>query len=470
MPMKKIAILYPKNLNEIQKRALETLSSVLLDYTKEFPICIPEGSEGELSDFRRFYIGTRETSAYIRGLPLVRLTVPEEYRILVAGDTAVIEGFDDAGVLYGAIDFYDRYILPNEYPGDADRYRVNFLEGDALPGFTCRSAPSVKARGLWTWGHVIYDYKGYLDHMTALKMNRVIIWNDFLPVNARDITEYAHARNIKVIWGFAWLWDTDCAKFDMRALRGESENIFRRFESEFGDTPIDGIYFQTFTELDRESIDGVLIAEAAADFVNRTAALFYAKYPEMELEFGLHARSVKKRLSFIRTVDPRIRIVWEDCGSFPFSYLPNDVKDFEKTAELVREIAVLRGENDCFGVVTKGLVKLDWLSFEHSAGAQYIGVSTKRMKHERVDRKAPIWKYIQANWIAHADKALEMVRVMRDAKKGELCVYALVEDGMFEENTMWPVALYAEMLWDCDSELSELTSRTALKQNVTFAN
>jgi hypothetical protein len=41
---------------------------------------------------------------------------------------------------------------------------------------------------------------------------------------------------------------------------------------------------------------------------------------------------------------------------------------------------------------------------------------------------------------------------------------------MFEENTMWPVALYAEMLWDCDSELSELTSRTALKQNVTFAN
>ena len=468
--MKKIAILYPKNLNEIQKRALETLSSVLLDYTKEFPVCIPEGSEGDLSDFRRFYIGTRETSAYIRGQKTDPLTSPEEYRITVKENTVAIEGFDDAGVLYGTIDFYDRYILPNEYPDDGDRYRVNFFEKEALPDFTCRCAPSVKARGLWTWGHVIYDYKGYLDNMTALKMNRVIIWNDFLPVNARDITEYAHARNIKVIWGFAWLWDTDCAKFDMDTLRAESEHIFRRFEREFGDTPIDGIYFQTFTELDREYIGGVLIAEAAADFVNHTASLFYGKYPDMELEFGLHARSVKKRLAFIRAVDPRIRIVWEDCGSFPFSYLPNDVKDFDRTASLVRDIAVLRGENDRFGVVTKGLVKLDWLTFEHSAGAQYIGVSTKRMKHERIDRKAPIWKYIQANWIAYADKALEMVRLMRDAKKGDLCVYALVEDGMFEENIMWPVALYAEMLWDCDSELRALSSRTALRHNVIFAN
>ena len=468
--MKKIAIVYPKNPNELQKRALEILSSTLFDYTNEYPVCVCDGSEEDLSRFRRVYIGTRADNAYIRKLPLIPLTKPEEYRLLVMNDTVVIEGFDDAGTLYGAIDFYDRYILPNEYPDDADRFCVNFFEKETLPDFAYQSAPAVKARGLWTWGHVIYDYKGYLDNMMALKMNRVIIWNDFLPVNARDITEYAHARNIKVIWGFAWLWDTDCAKFDMHSLLGESETIFRKFESEFGDTPIDGIYFQTFTELDRERIGDVLIAEAAAGFVNHTASLFYEKYPDMELEFGLHARSVKKRLEFICAVDSRIRIVWEDCGAFPFSYLPNDIKTFDQTAELVQRMAVLRGENDRFGVVTKGLVKLDWLSFEHCAGAQYIGVSTDRKKRERIGYKAAIWKYIQANWIAYADKALEMVRIMREAKKGDLCVYALVEDGVFGENIMWPVALYAEMLWDCNEDLRDLTSRTALKHNVVFAN
>jgi hypothetical protein len=190
----------------------------------------------------------------------------------------------------------------------------------------------------------------------------------------------------------------------------------------------------------------------------------------MELEFGLHARSVKKRLEFIRAVDSRIRIVWEDCGAFPFSYLPNDIKTFDQTAELVQRMAVLRGENDRFGVVTKGLVKLDWLSFEHCAGAQYIGVSTDRKKRERIGYKAAIWEYIQANWIAYTDKALEMVRIMREAKKGDLCIYALVEDGVFGENIMWPVALYAEMLWNCNEDLRDLTSRTALKHNVVFAN
>ena len=467
--MKKIAIIYPRNLNEIRKRALEILSSTVLDYTQEYPVCVSDEHAEELSDFRRIYVGTKESNTYIAAHSQVRLTSSEEYCIFVEDDTVVVEGYDDAGALYGAVDFYDRYILPNEYPGDPDSYRVNFFENDQLPDFQFRSKPSVSERGLWTWGHVIYDYKGYLDHMMMLKMNRVIIWNDFLPVNAREITEYAHARNIKVVWGFAWLWDTDCAKFDMTALRGESAKVFEKFEREFGDTEIDGIYFQTFTELNREYIGGVLIAEAAADFVNHTAKLFYQKYPKIELEFGLHANSVKKRLEFIQTVDSRIRIVWENCGSFPFSYLPDDIKDFDETLRFVRKISCLRGEDERFGVVTKGLVKLDWTCFEHCAGPQYIGVSTKRMKHDRVDRKAPIWKYIQANWIAYADKALEAVRVMRDCKQGNLSVYALVEDGVFGENLMWPVALYAQMLWDCNEALPVMMSRVALRSNVVFA-
>ena len=244
--MKTIAIIYPKNPNEIQKRALEILSSTLFDYTKEYPVCLPASEGPDLADFRTVVIGTRHSNCRIP-TDAEPLSMPEEYRITVRENTVTIEGFDDAGALYGALDFYDRYVLPNEHPGDGDRFCVNFFEADTLPAFSYRSAPTVRARGLWTWGHVIYDYKGYLDNMMRLKMNRIVIWNDFLPVNARDITEYAHARNIKVIWGFAWLWDTDCARFDMGSLMEESEGIFRKFEKEFDEKSLDGIYFQTFT-------------------------------------------------------------------------------------------------------------------------------------------------------------------------------------------------------------------------------
>lgn len=466
--MKKIAIIYAKTSGALQKRAVEVLSSTLLDYTLEYPVCFDPADAVDFSAYRCIYLGTKASNPYLRAHSQAQLSRAEEYCIRVEQDTIMIEGFDDAGVLYGAIDFYAQYIIQYEYP-DNNRYHVNFFEQDCLPDFVRQSAPSVKERGLWTWGHVIYDYKGYLDHMMRLKMNRVVIWNDFAPANARDIVEYAHTCNIKVIWGFSWLWDTNCAKVDMHHLEEKSAGIFAAYERDYAGVGGDGIYFQTFTELRKDSIDGVLIAEAAAKFVNQTAALFYDRYPEMEIQFGLHATSVKHHLAFIQTVDPRIRIVWEDCGAFPFSYMPRDLDNFAQTQTFVRAIANLRGDTERFGAVTKGLVKLDWSQFSHSKGPHCIGVCSERMRENRVTRKHLIWKYIQAYWLIHADKAYEMVQEMCRQRNGDLCILALVEDGMFEENILYPVALYAQMLWDAENNVKRLMSEVALRDDVTFA-
>ena len=467
--MKKFAIIHGRLDNEIQKRAVEELSSILLDNTLEYPPCFAFEEGAEMTNgYNCIYLGTAKSNPYIRRHSKGALSQAEEYRITVENDTVMIEGFDDAGALYGVLDFYHKYIVKFQHP-DTDQYWVNVLEQEHLPDFAYSSAPSVKERGLWTWGHVIYDYRGYLDHMMKLKMNRVIIWNDFLPVNARDIVNYAHARNIKVIWGFAWLWDTNCNRFDLNRLEGCSEEILAKYEAEYATAEGDGIYFQTFTELGKDNIDGVLIAEVAAKFVNRTAGLIYQKHPDLEIQFGLHASSVKNRLEFIKTVDPRIRIVWENCGAFPFSYVPNDLDSFEETKKFVNVIARLRGEDDRFGVVTKGLVKLDWSRFEHAQGAQWIGVCSKQMKKNRVDRKHKIWRYIQAAWLSNADKAYEMVQEMHRIKGNDFSVFALVEDGMFEENIMYPVALYAEMLWNCQSDPKSLMQEVALRSYVEFA-
>ncbi len=466
--MKKFAIIYGKLENDIQKRAVEELSSILLDYTLEYPVCFEYDESTNMTDYKCIYIGTKQSNPYIRDTSRKRLSKAEEYFIKVEDNVVTVEGYDDAGVLYGVLDFYNKYIIKYEHP-DTDEYWVNFLERDKIPNFEYASAPSVKERGLWTWGHVIYDYRGYLDNMMKLKMNRVIIWNDFVPINAEEIVKYAHSRNIKVIWGFAWLWDTNCNKFDIKNLDGYSEEIFAKYETEYSKLGGDGIYFQTFTELGKDNINGVLIAEAASKFVNRTAALFYEKYPDLEIQFGLHATSVKNRLEFIKTVDPRIRIVWENCGSFPFSYIPKDIGAFENTIDFVRNISQLRGQDDRFGVVTKGLVKLDWSQFEHAQGSQCIGVSSEYVKKNRVERKRRIWKYIQAGWLTNADKVYEMVQQMCHLKDGELCIFALVEDGMFEENIMYPVALYSEMLWDSNNDVKKLMSEVALRCYVSFA-
>ena len=91
------------------------------------------------------------------------------------------------------------------------------------------------------------------------------------------------------------------------------------------------------------------------------------------------------------------------------------------------------------------------------------------MKTNRVFRKRKIWKYLQAYWLTNSDKVYEMIKTMASAKNGDLVVTALVEDGMFEENIMFPVALYSEMLWDNKTELNQMINEVALRDYVDFA-
>ena len=58
---------------------------------------------------------------------------------------------------------------------------------------------------------------------------------------------------------------------------------------------------------------------------------------------------------------------------------------------------------------------------------------------------------------------------MSALKKGDLSMFALVEDGMFEENIMYPVALYSEMLWNCSEDTDKIVENVAMRSYVTFA-
>ena len=101
--------------------------------------------------------------------------------------------------------------------------------------------PKIKQRGLWTWGYVIYDYKKYIDNMVTLKFNTLIIWNDYLPVNIRDVISYAHENGVKIYLGFSWGWDTSCGERDAILHTDEiSQNVVNTFEKEYLNLDCDG--------------------------------------------------------------------------------------------------------------------------------------------------------------------------------------------------------------------------------------
>lgn len=466
--MKEFAIICGSPQSPVQKTAVEQLSEFLLDYTRKYPVCMAYDSTVDFSGFRCIYIGTKQSNGYIREHSRARLDSPEAYAIEVRDGVVMIEGYDDRGVLYGCVDFYNKYLLKIEFTTDATLIFPNPVE-KPLPDFALVSAPAIRNRGIWTWGHVIYDYRSFLRNMAKLKMNTLIVWNDFVPCNAGDIIAFAHGCGIRILLGYSWCWDTDCTRFSLDAINKSSPEFFETYEKQYSGLDIDGIYFQSFTEVGTDSINGTLVAPAVTEFVNRTVRPFLEKYPNLELQFGLHATSVRNKLAYIKNVDPRIRIVWEDCGAFPFSYLPGDTEDYSGTLEFAGKISVLRGADDKFGVVTKGLTKLDWTVFEHMQGPACIGVSSRRWRESRSAEKNRLWKYLQAYWLTNSDKAYGMIQYLRAQKRGNLDVTALVEDGMFEEKIMFPVALYSEMLWDCGRELPEMINEVALRDYVAFA-
>ena len=464
--MKKLAIVYAAYETPMEKKAVALLTEFLTDYAQEYPVCVPLSKADALcsEEWRKIYVGTENT------LSMDKLHAPEEkegYVIRVENGDVCILGRDENGMVYGCIDFYNHYLLAMEYPHDGDWFH-HPLEWFKWPDYLRRDYPAVQQRGVWTWGHVIYNYRGFIDNMVKLKMNTLIVWNDIAPLNGRDMVDYAHANGVKVIWGYAWMWDVRCAEMDIRHTEEAIPGILEIYEKEYLPLGGDGVYFQSFTELDVPEIDGVLIADAVADFVNHASRAFWAKFPGVELLFGLHAQSVRTRLDCIRRVDERVRIVWEDAGAFPFNYLAGDVNDWENTCRLTDEIASLRGEKEKFGAVTKGLTKLDWSKFQHMEGAVHVGASTKWLQHQRTERKRKIWRYQTAYWLENGPYAQQLVEKMHAAQPQDLLITALIEDGMFDGDIPFAAALYADMLWDVQTPFARRLSQVALRQDVAI--
>lgn len=477
----------------LEKRAIELLTAHMQPYLKHVIVvkAAEKLTEEDKTGNSIALVGTAQSNPILRGLiqeGKIEKADGEEGYVLVGEKNPFAEtermmailGASERGVLYGVADaigvwFGEFARAPKAPKGKMDVRNENYFPSAFnadMPPFFKKSAPQVDKRAIWTWGHCIYDYRRFFKNMAMLKLNQAVIWNDFVPVNAKEIVECAKSWGIEIFWGSPWGWDTSMPT-EATSLTASDEVIARlvqKYADEYADTGAAGLYFQSFTETANEKIGGKYIAEAVTDFVNAVAEKMYEKYPDIELQFGLHASSVKNRLFALKKVNPKMRIVWEDCGSTPYSYDPGDTKTFDETLAFSKEIATLRGKDDKFGAVLKGMPTLDWDHFNHIRGVFMLGESSDRFLKERDEKRRELWKHYQADWLINGGYALETVKRLTEEKDGNMSLQLLVEDGMFEETIYFPVAFLAEVLWSPNDTKEEIIKRVASCSWVKFAN
>jgi len=472
----------------LEKNAVNMLSGFMSGYLKYvLPVkYIDNVNDKELNESNIIVVGKTDSNYILKECKQKQLIdipqISEAYSIFVGesiyssdNQMIAIAGFDELGVLYGCMDFCNKYCGDILYMGKDIWGRKIFDDpfGDKINPWKISLSPAIKRRAIWTWGHVIYDYRGFFDNMARLKLNEVVIWNDRVPLNAGDIVDYAHSLGIKVIFGFAWGWGVSCGdileKYNEDSLIMLKESVIKTYETEYLHTGCDGIYFQSFTELSTDVINGKCIAELVTELVNDISGTLLEKYPNLHIQFGLHATSVKTHLDMIAKVDKRIHIVWEDCGAFPYNYWVDKISDFDETYSLTEKLLSLRGEDERFGAVLKGMLKLDWIEFEHFSENYILGERTDSYMNYRLQEKNKIWKILQADWLGNAEYLRKMLDLMAD-KGNQPVLQALVEDSIFEKKIMLPVAIYAEMLWTPKTDTNSLIAQVAKYPCVNFAN
>ncbi len=377
----------------------------------------------------------------------------------------IITANDAAALFYGAVDFVDDCFVEISDKRGAMRFTDEALEA-RLPALYRASAPAIKTRCVFTWGHPINDYRNYIDNMARLKLNELIIWNDFVPLNAKDIVEYAHEYGIKVIWGFAWGWSRNCDSIDLDTLDSLADDIVKTYEEQYRDLGADGIYFQSFTELHTDKIGNKVIAEVVTDFVNSVSRRILKTYPDLLIQFGLHATSVKDHLEYIGKVDDRVEIMWEDCGAFPYGGEPevNNEQEFEDTIAFTDKILNLR-ENGAVSMLFKGFVTLDWIGdhFVHQAGPFIMGDASKALIEHDIEMLKPIWKQIQSSWLQNGEYVHKMTRYI--AQSGDDGVTVGMA-GQFAGGIWLPEALCAQILWECDAQYTEIFDKVIKRKSV----
>lgn len=477
-------LIYPKY-EGVTKRALEFLNTELSkyliresgDYIIHVLPCILERAGIEIPE-NAVIVGAYGDSALVRRYVTEEEISECDYLVKAVENEAspdssiiIVTAKEERNLYIAAGEFIDGYIYEHS-PEHSTQRRVDLFFDNPIPHAKRCGKLYSKTRSIFAWGHALNDYRAYFRDMARQGLNQLILWNDYAPINARDIVECAHSYGIEMIWGFQWGWsEGSCKKywdFSETALKKLKESVIEDYKNQWQGVG-DGIYFQSFTEHGEDYIDGKLVAAVVTDFVNEVAEALYAINPDLKIQFGLHATSVMNHPEEIARVDGRIEILWEDCGSFPYEYSPNgrDEERYEKTLEFTKKIIELRGKKAKTGLVYKGFAVLDWArgKFVHQRGPFILGENAKEVSiHDRALRDTVFWRRYSAGWIKYGERARRMTELIINETDGEV---NLCMAGAFDGEVWMPSAICSEIFKNpyrpFDDMVEELLQRKYIK-------
>lgn len=410
----------------------------------------------------RIVLGTWNGSKAIRSL-LMEGDVPKggyfvRARAEDGTNIVVIAGDRPVDALYGAVDFIEDG-LPSLAARlcDGVSYRSQVFDGDLFDGerrhhgvYASRRVPESAVRSLFTWGHVIDDYRQYFREVARFKLNRVILWNEHPPVNAADVVAYAHSWGIEVFWGFSWGWSTDCITAERVELKSLVESVYRDWREKWRDLPGDGIYFQTFTEKKSSVVRGETTACRAVRLVNAVVPRIRADRPDLRIVFGLHADGMRDELDVVSAADPSLEILWENCGGFPFTLSDTAFSD---DLAFVRRIV---GGGHAYGLAIKGQLLQDWTHWDHQSGPYLLGCAGPAVLSRDRSVALPLLSAYVAKWVAKGDRAYRLIRAVRSSANPPAELNTVVEyNPPFDFST----ALVAELLWSCAEPYETIRAR-----------
>jgi len=367
---------------------------------------------------------------------------PGKQLVLIAGSNA-------SAVLYGVTTFIDDVLMSlsprdnNAVIADADVFAL------PMKDFNIIDAPASKIRSVFTWAHPIGDMYEYFRNMARLKFNRVYMWNEFPPLNAAEVVEYAHSWGIEIFWGFAWGWSTNCPGTNVADLNALKQSILKEYHDIWAGLPGDGIYFQSFTEMMQREINGRCVADCVVELVNGITEELLKENPVLKIVFGLHASSVKDDLAIIARSDKRLEILWEDCGNYPFNHI-NEVPTPAEDLAFVRDLFAMK---HLMGLVYKCQLTQKWANFAHQAGAYILGHNGSKMQANDLEVTQSAWRNYKAVWSEHGKLAYDLAQIIQNegGSDVEMNVAAQLNGPIH-----WPTALTAELFWNSNRSYIEI--------------
>lgn len=461
-----------------EKRAINLLSKELSrnlirekgEYRLHVLPCEKDGCEMPVN---AIVVGTYEESNVVKKFVLADEIPQNGFLVRVIknpdnenGRIVILTAHTKQELFYAAVSFLDDYI-----PEYAPRFAVNpmpdWIFNEPLPECSYTETTDNKTRSIFTWGHSTNDYRSYIDNMARLKFNEIVLWNDYIPLNIDEIIDYAHSYGIKIILGYSWGWreiGNRTGSISSEDIEKVKEIAIREYKENYSIHNCDGIYFQAFTERKEESVEGGVIAQLVTDMVNDVAGKLWEITPDLRIIFGLHATSVRNRLDIIENVDPRMEILWEDCGGFPYNYKTDidSAEEFEKDKEFTKKLLQLRGGKGV-GLVFKGVMMLNWDNFIYQAGPYVMGENSPEVAdHDRAVR-TKAWKIYSAEWLKNGKYASEMIRYIKENKMDEVNMCAA---GTFDGGIYFPLAMYAQLFRDCGEEHDEIVKKVVRRECV----